>query len=244
MNTQNKSENVRLVLGTLMAVCMLAGFVYAGAWTDAPTNPPANNVAAPLNVGDNLQIKEGPLDVGGLLVQGKGAFSTSSYTLPTKVTLGINGAVAANAYCDLHGNNCTSLSGGDTATTTGLGDPDYESDWINVKAQQDGKIVHNLGTERFSMMQTIVRQNAGANNDEATFYGHDVCKVAYGQTVWGVYFVTNKDTNPLNELGYWVGYSGPCYHPSMVTGTAYGKRFGNWTTHAISSGQMKVRIWK
>jgi len=242
-----KIETKRTLVGTILAVCMLAGFVYVGAWTDAPSNPPANNVATPLNVGANLQIKEGPLDIGGLLVQGKGAFSTSSYSLPSKVTLGINGAVAANAYCDVNGNNCTSLSGGNNNSTTsidGLGDPDYESGWIPVKASADGKIVHNLGTDRFSMMQTIVRQNGGANNDEATFYGHDVCKVAFGQTVWGVYFITNRDSNPNNELGYWVGYSGPCYHPSMITGTSYGKRFGNWTSHAIGSGEMKVRIWK
>lgn len=40
---------------------VLAGFLIAGAWTDAPANPPADNVAAPLNVGADNQIKLGSL---------------------------------------------------------------------------------------------------------------------------------------------------------------------------------------
>lgn len=45
----------------LVAIMTLSGFVVAGAWTDAPANPPANNVAAPLNVGTDNQTKLGSL---------------------------------------------------------------------------------------------------------------------------------------------------------------------------------------
>lgn len=52
-----------IVSGAKLAipVLLLAGFVVAGAWTDAPANPPANNVAAPINVGTDNQTKLGSL---------------------------------------------------------------------------------------------------------------------------------------------------------------------------------------
>jgi hypothetical protein len=59
-----KKEFKQTVIGTVkmaIPVLLLAGFVVAGAWTDAPANPPANNVAAPLNVGTDNQTKLGSL---------------------------------------------------------------------------------------------------------------------------------------------------------------------------------------
>lgn len=87
---------------------MLGAIVTAGAWTEAPLNPPANNVAAPLNIGNAFQIKEGGLQLRGLFVEGKGVFSTSTYTMPANSTLAVKGAVSANAYCDVNGLNCKS----------------------------------------------------------------------------------------------------------------------------------------
>jgi hypothetical protein len=46
---------------TLAAVAILGSVMVAGAWTDAPANPPASNVAAPLNVGADNQTKLGSL---------------------------------------------------------------------------------------------------------------------------------------------------------------------------------------
>lgn len=52
--------NSKFLIPTIAAFA-LSGFIVAGAWTDAPSNPPANNVAAPLNVGTDNQTKLGSL---------------------------------------------------------------------------------------------------------------------------------------------------------------------------------------
>jgi hypothetical protein len=46
---------------TLVAGAILGSVVVAGAWTEAPANPPADNVAAPINVGVDNQTKLGSL---------------------------------------------------------------------------------------------------------------------------------------------------------------------------------------
>ncbi len=47
---------------TLASALALAGFITVGAWTDAPdVTPPGDNVAAPLNVGEDSQTKLGSL---------------------------------------------------------------------------------------------------------------------------------------------------------------------------------------
>jgi len=110
--------------GILFACAVLAlGFVIvAGAWTDAPLDPPSDNIAAPINVGDIFQIKEGGLQLRGLFVEGKGVFSTSTYSIPSNTTLAVNGAVSANTYCDVNGMNCKSSSdvGGAAAGAAGV----------------------------------------------------------------------------------------------------------------------------
>lgn len=100
---------------------MLGAVIVAGAWTDAPLNPPANNVAAPLNVGNLFQVKEGGLQLRGLFVEGKGVFSTSTYSIPSNTTLAVNGAVSANSYCDVNGQNCKSAADIASAVTGGTG---------------------------------------------------------------------------------------------------------------------------
>jgi hypothetical protein len=240
----------------LLLAALALGFVAAaGAW-QGPTQPaPQGNVPAPVNVGGLAQSKAGTLGVGGLGVFGRGFVSgASGFNLADSLTFGVDGKVGARAYCDINGQNCVATPGGAagtttaTTTTTLFGDPDYESGWITARAKQDGVIVHNLGTKDFSMMQTIIRQNGGANNDEATFYGHDACAVAFGQTVAGVYYLTDVSDDPENKIKYWVGYTGPCYHPSMidtsVRNTAWGKRYGNWTTHIPNPAEFKVRLWR
>lgn len=52
----NKSNLISLVAGAILGSVLIAG-----AWTDAPANPPADNVAAPINVGSDNQTKLGSL---------------------------------------------------------------------------------------------------------------------------------------------------------------------------------------
>lgn len=46
---------------TLAAGAILGSVLVAGAWTDAPADPPTDNVAAPLNIGADSQTKLGSL---------------------------------------------------------------------------------------------------------------------------------------------------------------------------------------
>lgn len=103
-------NNVRNSFLFISSVLMLGAVLVAGAWTSAPLNPPANNVAAPINVGNVFQIKEGGLQLRGLFVEGKGVFSTSTYSIPSNTTFAVNGAVSANSYCDVNGQNCKSAA--------------------------------------------------------------------------------------------------------------------------------------
>ncbi len=54
--------------GVAIATVFFIGLLYVQAWTGAPVGtPPANNVDAPINVGDAVQYKSGSLGIGTLL---------------------------------------------------------------------------------------------------------------------------------------------------------------------------------
>ena len=72
------TQNIKIIILGLV-VAGGVGYVSA-AWNPAPSNPPANNVDAPINVGSNLQTKLGSLLLGGLGVGGDFTY------LPTGVT--------------------------------------------------------------------------------------------------------------------------------------------------------------
>jgi hypothetical protein len=105
---------------SLLALTLLtsASFVYAD-WKPPTATPPNENVAAPINVSGNAQDKAGVLTLGGLGVFGSALItSTGGYTLPSSLSLGVNGYVGAKGYCDEKGNNCVSLINSDGQTTT------------------------------------------------------------------------------------------------------------------------------
>lgn len=56
--------------GTLFVLSLVLFALAAYAWTGPTGTPPADNVAAPINVGDTSQIKSGGLGVGSLVVSG------------------------------------------------------------------------------------------------------------------------------------------------------------------------------
>lgn len=59
-------RGVSLIVGVL-TMSVIISFAVLAAWTDAPANPPGNNVDKPLNIGLNDQIKSGGLSVGAFI---------------------------------------------------------------------------------------------------------------------------------------------------------------------------------
>ncbi|MBP6974714.1 MAG: hypothetical protein KBB54_02100 [Candidatus Pacebacteria bacterium] len=117
-------------LSLLSAFILFVGVPLAYAWTAPTSTPPNGNTKAPITVSLTEQTKEGKLGLGGLAVFGQSLMNksaTSSYTLSTasrqSLTLGVNGKVGAEEYCDKDGLNCVTtlglLSGGGMGTTTG-----------------------------------------------------------------------------------------------------------------------------
>ena len=134
------------LLTTALTLALLANFVY-GAWSNPTAAPTGGNTDAPLNVGNDNQVKGGGLDLGNFLrvtdtVTGKIAHLTNSgneFVIqqgdvtngPTvdALTLGNNGThsyvkaddqVWANEYCDKNGNNCITPPGGSASGGSAL----------------------------------------------------------------------------------------------------------------------------
>ena len=108
---------------------MLTGASGLHAWTAPPSNPPLNNVAAPVNVGGTTQVKAGILGSTGFFSLGKmyisggttGPYDESDITTlltnlstgwPSDVldlTLFNNGSIGAEAYCNDFGLHCVAV---------------------------------------------------------------------------------------------------------------------------------------
>lgn len=65
-------------LAAVLALVIFGAFAVF-AWTGPLSAPPSGNVDAPINVGNDSQVKDGPLSVGGLSVYG-GALVTGNVT--------------------------------------------------------------------------------------------------------------------------------------------------------------------
>jgi len=104
----------------VLAVAVFALFAYSfssATWIPAPANPPEGNVAAPINVSDTDQTKDG---------------SIISRRAVTANQLIANDRVRSNLYCDINGENCftatsSPLAGGGGGSMI-LGNT-FESDW-------------------------------------------------------------------------------------------------------------------
>lgn len=98
----------RLFILFIVPVCLLGGYSFIGAqsWTPSSGMPPANNTAAPVNIGTTTQAKNGNL-------------AANIFAATTEMR--------SNRYCDALGGNCftaTSSSGGSSgisALTAGTG---------------------------------------------------------------------------------------------------------------------------
>jgi hypothetical protein len=89
MKSLTQSLNAIGVLTVALTLALAANFAY-GQWSNPPSSPPGGNVAAPINVGSDDQIKIGKLTANRL-------------TASTQVR---GNEVWATRYCDLSGNNC------------------------------------------------------------------------------------------------------------------------------------------
>lgn len=116
------------LLSLISALILFVGVPFAYAWTKPEAAPPGGNVLPPINVSLTEQTKAGKLGLlGGLGVFGQtlmskgGGYSLSTFNRPS-LTLGVNGNVGADAYCDKDGLNCVTTIGlitGGMGTTTG-----------------------------------------------------------------------------------------------------------------------------
>ncbi len=89
-------KHTSLAVLAMILVC-LVGFDYLNAWTVPTEAPPEGNVAAPLNVGAQDQLKTGGIGAGSLAIFGESYFADV-----VKAT----SSVWAAAYCDRTGANC------------------------------------------------------------------------------------------------------------------------------------------
>lgn len=116
------------LLALVSALILFVAVPLAYAWT-APRPgvvPPNENVKAPINISDVSQTKEGKLGLFGLGVFGQTLMNksaTSTYEMNTSnrasLTLGVNGKIGADEYCDKNGLNCVTTLGGATTGDTG-----------------------------------------------------------------------------------------------------------------------------
>ncbi|MBY0538492.1 hypothetical protein K2P47_03810 [Patescibacteria group bacterium] len=101
-----KSIELSSLVTLVLVVLGLFAYSFSGAqnWAAPSATPPGGNTLAPINVGTDVQVKQGNLGVNVLA------------TAPT------TGQVWSRQYCDENGANCFTASqvagGGGTATTT------------------------------------------------------------------------------------------------------------------------------
>lgn len=99
---------------TLSVVGVLLAAGVSSAWTVPVGSPPTNNISAPINVSSSTQNKLGALGLNILSIFQQGQVSTSSYSVPSSLLFGVNGAMGAAQYCDQNGQNCSTSLGGPT----------------------------------------------------------------------------------------------------------------------------------
>lgn len=106
-----------------IALLLLVGTDYLNAWTVPASAPPDGNAPAPLNVGDENQVKSGGVSVGSLHVTGGAQVDGTAAAGDMDLT--VNGNIAAAQYCDQNGENCNSGGGG--SSPAGMIAPFYSS---------------------------------------------------------------------------------------------------------------------
>lgn len=135
-----------------IAIATVTSSLIAGVWNSPPvgTVPPANNTAAPLNVGNSTQTKDGILTVLGFKSWGPATIvstTTDDYSMPTSLLFGVNGSVGAKEYCDETGSNCFDISNHDWQTPVmGYNWSKFPSFYYTRYFKDNENIVHIKGS--------------------------------------------------------------------------------------------------
>ncbi len=106
--------NKQNLLSVIVSLALFACVPVVLAWTSPSATPPSGNVAAPVNVGLDYQIKQGKLGLFGgdvaLRVSRDGTYTPDNVPLLPSLLVAANGKVGADKYCDEKGLNCIDLS--------------------------------------------------------------------------------------------------------------------------------------
>jgi hypothetical protein len=168
----------KIILQVCVAAATLGFVAVAGAWQGPAQQPPAGNVAAPVNLSGVAQSKQGTLGVGGLGVFGRAFVSrNASYMAPRNVQVGIDGLVSALGYCDGAGQNCVSSLGrpvtaSSTTATSSIA-------WVDLPAGDTG----NFDTSCEYRWRITGRKVLGFNDKDYTYYANTVTPT---QIIWGL----------------------------------------------------------
>lgn len=104
----HKTINRNNILSIFVSLILFGSVPVVLAWTAPTATPPNGNVAAPINVGIDTQLREGFLNLYGPRA-GLGVSKTSDYTVPGSLLVGVNGHVGAEKYCNKTGTFCRSI---------------------------------------------------------------------------------------------------------------------------------------
>jgi hypothetical protein len=114
-----KNKNKFLLAIAVVGIIVGFSLQFSNAWVDAPANPPANNVLAPLNAGGAAQTKTGILGVTGL--SSSGNITASGVIAAGGLSPSSAGDIAGGRLCI--GSDCRNswpVGGGGTGTVTDI----------------------------------------------------------------------------------------------------------------------------
>ena len=232
-----------------ISVLGIASATFAFAWNEPTAAPPGNNVAAPINVGTDQQIKNGGLGVNALSVFGNSLFG---------------GSYGSNAY----------LNFGDTSGVNGYGIRDNAGilefkndggDWDSLQTivynlagsgsqwTTSGNNIYNNNTANVGIGTTSPSGTLGVNASGTGWAGYfsGSAKGIYGQSSagnavegistggYGGYFVGNGGAYAKNNLGYYVWLAMPGNAWSVY---ANGNIFSAGTVQAAVFSNSDIRL--
>ena len=189
----------------IIAVTLLIGLDYVGAWTAPTNNPPNQNVAAPVHTGTAMQYKSGVLQAQEFM--GRDAVSSLVHMLSPK-------------YCDLSGNNCLNWNG------------DYAFNQADFNTVNADKYCNSNGNKCFNAddIETILA-NMNRSSNASRSYSSCPAGNPYNSTPYRYYAVwvpkTNHGVTVSGKCGYYPNET-PCYSTSLQSAGTYECDDGTW----------------
>lgn len=232
-------------LSLVSALILFVAVPLAYAWT-APASgvvPPSQNTKPPVTVSNVSQTKEGKLGLFGLGVFGQTLMNNkaSDYALDTasrtSLTLGVNGKVGAEEYCDKDGLNCVTTLSLINGTGGGLGTSTATSTLANGVQVRMGPYGCNYMLTTNATCKTQGWENCGGEGCYSRYYS---CNGQGGGNV-----SITCPTVPVNLIVKAAPAVGTSLSVNYSPGTIY--RLGNlnidWSGDNIPSGvPIKLQI--